>query len=104
MERIEKLKEAIKERIRLFLLSALFLLTTTFVSCLCLYLPVWLWPHKYTAYDLASTIIGSFFGQVTLLTAMSVINILFKKPDEPEELPTNLEGIQDLTDIDPDKK
>ena len=104
MERIEKLKEAIKERIRLTLLSALFLLVTTFVSCFCLYLPVLLWPHKYTAYDLASVICGSLFGQVILLTAMSVINILFKKPDEPEELPANLDGIQDLTDIDPDQK
>ena len=104
MERIEKLKEAIKERIRLTLLSALFLLVTTFVSCFGVYLPNWLWPHKYTAFDLSSTIIGSFFGQVTLLAAMSVINILFKKPDKPEELPAKLESIKDLTDLDPDQK
>ncbi len=99
MERIEKLKEAMKERIRLILLSALFLLVTTFVSCFGLYLPNWLWPHKYTAFDLGSTIIGSFFGQVTLLTTMSIINIFFKKPDEPEELPAELDGIRDLADI-----
>ena len=104
MKRIEKLKEAIKERMRLILLSALFLLVTTFVSCFCLFLPVWLWPHKYTAYDLGSTIIGSFMGQVILLVAMSVISILFKKPDEPEESPAKLEDVKDLTDIDPDQE
>ena len=104
MSKIEKIKEAIKERIRLILLSVLFLFVTTFVSCFGLYLPHWYWPTKYMPFDLGSTIAGSFMGQVILLIAISMISRIFKKPDEPEELPAELDGIRDLTDIDPDQE
>jgi len=99
MHRLEKLKEAIKSRARLTALSFLFLVGTTFVSCFCLYLPNWLWPHKYTAFNLGSTIAGSFMGQVTLLVAMTIISILFKKEDDPEDIPARLEDVKDLPDI-----
>ena len=99
MHRLEKLKEAIKSRVRLTALSFLFLVGTTFVSCFCLYLPNWLWPHKYTAFDLGSTIAGSFMGQVTLLVAMSIISVLFKKEDESKDVPARLKDIKDLPDV-----
>ena len=101
MERIEKLKDAIKDRVRLVALSALFLGCTTFASTLFFYLTG---PEKYPNFDLISVIIGSLMGQVTLLLSMTIITAFFKKPDEPEETPANLESIKDLTNIDPDQE
>ena len=101
MSRLENLKETMKERARLAALSTLFLMVTTFVSCFCIYLPYWFWPDKYaiTTFDLGSMIVGSFMGQVTLLMAMSMISRIFKKEDEPEDIPAQLNEVTDLPDI-----
>ncbi|MBA7491606.1 hypothetical protein ES702_02154 [subsurface metagenome] len=96
MERIEKLKVAIKDRFRLTALSVLFLGITTFVSVLFVYLTG---PENYTAFDLISVIIGSVMGQVTLLMSMNIIAVLFKKEAPEEKTPLKKIELKDLEDI-----
>lgn len=96
MTRIENLKVAIKDRIRLIALSALFLGGTTLVGVLFVYLTS---PEKYTRFDLMSAVMGSFMGQVALLLSMNIVSVFFKKEDPEDETPLEEIELKDLEDL-----
>jgi len=70
---MEKLKRILKPRLQLMVISALFLMGTTFVSLILLCVPTWISPDiSLKEIKWGSAILGSIFGQFTLLIALSL--------------------------------
>jgi len=89
---LEKLRDTLKDRVTLICLSFLFFMGTTIISVMIVYLPSWMYPEKYQVFNLGSTVVGSFMGQVTLLIAMSLISAIYGKDMDQKVI----EHIQDL--------
>ena len=93
---LDKLSEALKLKIRLMCLSFLFLMGTTFVSCFAIFIVALAAPEAANTFEIESLIVGSVFGQVTILTAISVLGTRQKK--EPMHPIQEIE-LEDLEDI-----
>ncbi len=77
MERVKAFFESLKPRMKVMGYCFLFLMGTTFVSVIMIYLPTLISPDIFMAdFHLTSAILGSFFGQVTILMAISTIGRL----------------------------
>ena len=70
--------ESIKPRLRLMVLSVIFLSMTTLVSLISIYVFARMNRTPIPGTGLGMIILGSIFGQITLLIAMSVIGRLKK--------------------------
>ncbi|MBA7491315.1 hypothetical protein ES702_01860 [subsurface metagenome] len=79
MERAKAFFESLKPRLRMIGLCFLFLTGTTFVSVSMIYLPTWISPDVFMIdFSLKSAILGSFFGQVTILMSIEIVGRLKK--------------------------
>ncbi len=79
MERVKDFFESLKPRFKIMGLCFLFLTVTTFVSVSMIYVPTLISPDIFMAdFNLTSAILGSFFGQITILTAITIIGRLKK--------------------------
>ena len=86
MERVEAFFESVKPRLRMMGLCFLFLTGTTFVSISLIYAPTWISPDIFMVdFSLKSAILGSFFGQVTILVAISIIGRLKANESKSEK-------------------
>lgn len=94
---LDALKQSVRERARLAFLSFLFFIGTTLISVLIVWLPSFWNPKAKLSFNLGSTIIGSFMGQITLLMAMSMISEIFRR--EREDIAKEIiEGIDKLNE------
>jgi len=90
---MEKLKEALTKKLRLVFGATVFLMITTLISVILLYVPTFLSPNiSIPIISLGSIILGSIFGQFTLLIALNATNKITEKGQEL------LQGIEDLED------
>ena len=99
MKYLDDLIEALKPKIRLMCLSVLFLTGTTFVSCFAVFI-LSLWTPEFAKnIDVGSLIVGSVFGQVTILLAISVFGTL-TKTDTPPKIQSKKDiELEDLENI-----
>ena len=85
---MEKLREALTIKLRLVFGATVFLMITTLISVILLYVPTFLSPSiSIPITSLGSIILGSIFGQFTLLIALNATRALAR------EL---VQGIEDL--------
>jgi len=88
---MEKLKEALTKKLRLVFGATMFLMITTLISVILLYVPTFLSSSiSIPITSLGSIILGSIFGQFTLLIALNATNKITEKGQEL------LQGIEDL--------
>jgi len=88
---MEKLKEALTKKLRLVFGATVFLMITTLISVILLYVPTFLSSSiSIPITSLGSIILGSIFGQFTLLIALNATNKITEKGQEL------LQGIEDL--------
>lgn len=99
MKYFDNLSEALKLKIRLMCLSVLFLMGTTFVSCFAVFIVALVAPETAKTLDIESLIIGSVFGQVTILVSISVFGALQKTKTPPEVEPVKEIELKDLDDV-----
>ena len=86
MERVEAFLESVKPSLRMMGLCFLFLTVTTFVSVTMIYVPTWISPDIVMVdFSLKSAILGSFFGEVTILMAINIIGRLKANEGESEK-------------------
>ena len=77
MERVKAFFESLKPRLKMMGLCFLFVTGTTFVSIAMIYVPIWISPDIFMIeFSLNSAILGSVFGQVTILWAISIVGRL----------------------------
>lgn len=74
MSKFNRLGEYLKQNLWMIFLCLIFLMVTTFVSMILIYVPTWISP-KITLVDfkIGTALLGSIMGQVTLLIAISFI-------------------------------
>lgn len=88
---MEKLKEALTKKLRLVFGATVFLMITTLISVILVYVPTFLSPNiSIPITSLGSIMLGSIFGQFTLLIALNATNKITEKGQEL------LQGIEDL--------
>ena len=88
---MEKLKEALTIKLRLVFGATVFLMITTFISVILLYVPTFLSSSiSIPITSLGTIILGSIFGQFTLLIALNATNKITEKGQ------ALLQGIEDL--------
>ena len=88
---MEKLKEALTKKLRLVFGATVFLMITTLISVVLVYVPTFFSSNiSIPITSLGSIILGSIFGQFTLLIALNATNKITEKGQEI------LQGIEDL--------
>lgn len=85
---MEKLKDFLKVRLRVAGISLFFYMVTTTISVIMIYIPTIISDKIYLPIDkLGAVILGSIFGQVTILIAIKFMNWIFKDGfEDPERL------------------
>ena len=88
---MEKLKEVLTKKLRLVFGATMFLMITTLISVILVYVPT-LFSSSISIpiTNLGSIILGSIFGQFTLLIALNATNKIIEKGQNI------LQGIEDL--------
>ena len=88
---MEKLKEALTKKLRLVFGATLFLMITTLISVILVYVPTFFSSNiSIPITSFGSIMLGSIFGQFTLLIALNATNKITEKGQEL------LQGIEDL--------
>jgi len=79
VSKINGVIEALKPRLRMMFLCLIFLMVTTGVSMILIYVPTWINPKiTLVGFRIGTALLGSIMGQVTLLIAISFMGRLKK--------------------------
>lgn len=94
---MEKLKEALKPRVRLMGIAILFFMCTTFVSLVLIFVPSFL-SNKILMTNLhfGSAVLGSVMGQVTILFALSFLSFMASRDKGFQEYLRGIENVEPL--------
>lgn len=92
---MEKLKEALKPRLRLMGIAILFFMGTTFVSLILIYVPSFLSDKiSLTKLHFGSAVLGSIMGQTAILFAMSFLSFMASRDKGFQEYLKGIENIE----------